>query len=222
MFICFDPAGAANPEIELDVTAALCPKTTDMSAVKGASVSLYSLHPGLCVTDLVIQKQAASLMGHDSSFPALPTEVLDVVASYISADDQESLHAFCSVSRSWYSGGVEHLYRFPKITGRNFDLFIRSICPSVNLHVRQNGLADLIRVLDMSHLVYNGSKSLTARLLNRVKNKLEVFVAPTATFGYVQRFILNPSELDIKLTSLFSFQCQLFGSHCQVRTTSRT
>ena len=35
----------------------------------------------------------------------------------------------------------------------------------------------------MSRLVYNGSKSLTARVLGRVKGQLEVFIAPAATFS---------------------------------------
>ena len=36
----------------------------------------------------------------------------------------------------------------------------------------------------MSGLVHNGSKSLTARLLGRVKNNLDEFIAPQASFGY--------------------------------------
>ena len=35
----------------------------------------------------------------------------------------------------------------------------------------------------MSRLVYNGSKSLTARVLGRVKGQLEVLIAPAATFS---------------------------------------
>ena len=41
----------------------------------------------------------------------------------------------------------------------------------------------------MSSLVHNGSKSLTARLLGRVKTRLEEFVAPQASFAYVLHFI---------------------------------
>lgn len=37
----------------------------------------------------------------------------------------------------------------------------------------------------MSGLVHNGSKSLTARLLGRVKGRMEEFVAPQASFAYV-------------------------------------
>lgn len=69
------------------------------------------------------------------------------------------------------------------ITGNNFNAFVRAICPSVNAHIRRNGLAELVRRLDMSSLVHNGSKSLTARLLGRVKTRLEEFVAPQASFA---------------------------------------
>ena len=41
----------------------------------------------------------------------------------------------------------------------------------------------------MSGLVHNGSKSLTARLLGRVKKRLEEFVAPQASFAYVIHLI---------------------------------
>jgi len=43
----------------------------------------------------------------------------------------------------------------------------------------------LVRVLDMSMLVHNGSRSLTARILGRLKGSLEYFVAPQASFASV-------------------------------------
>ena len=84
---------------------------------------------------------------------------------------------------------VAYLYDNPIITGRNYDSFVRAMCPSVNAHVRRNGLAELVRRLDMSGLVHNGSKSLTARLLGRVKKSLEEFVAPQASFAYVMHLL---------------------------------
>ena len=49
----------------------------------------------------------------------------------------------------------------------------------------------------MSSLVHSGSKSLTARLLGRVKSKLEEFVAPQASFAYVTSLsISHRSEAD--------------------------
>lgn len=114
----------------------------------------------------------------------LPQEVLQQVFFYL-ARNQKTLHACSLTSSSWYSASVAYLYENPKITGKNYDSFVRAICPSVNAHIRRNGLAELVRRLDMSSLVHNGSKSMTARLLGRVKTRLEEFVAPQASFAYV-------------------------------------
>lgn len=114
----------------------------------------------------------------------LPQELLQQVFSYL-YENQKTLHACSLTSPSWYLASVGFLYENPSITGKNYDSFVRAICPSVNAHVRCNGLAELVRRLDMSGLVHNGSKSLTARLLRRVKTRLEEFVAPQASFAYV-------------------------------------
>ena len=119
---------------------------------------------------------------------SLPAEILNQIFAYIAAHDharQHTLHSCSLVSRSWYSNSISYLYDSPNIEGRNFDTFVRAICPSVNAHIRTNGLAELVRKLDMSRLVHNGSKSLTARLLGRVKGRLEEFVAPQASFAFV-------------------------------------
>lgn len=118
----------------------------------------------------------------------LPQEVLQQIFSYLTGN-QNTLHACSLTSLSWYSASVGYLYEGPVITGKNYDAFVQAICPSVNAHVRRNGLADLVRRLDMSSLVHNGSKSLTARLLGRVKTGLDEFVAPQASFAYVMHFI---------------------------------
>lgn len=121
----------------------------------------------------------------------LPIEVLQSIFSYSTVCDQPTLYACTLVSRAWYSASASSLYKSPVIVGKNFDAFVRAICPSVNAHIRTNGLADLVRTLDMSALVHNGSKSLTARILGRVKEKLEEFVAPQASFAFV------PSDLPL-------------------------
>ena len=118
----------------------------------------------------------------------LPQELLQQIFSYL-ATDQKTLHACSLTSSSWYLASVAYLYDNPIITGKNYDAFVRAMCPSVNAHVRRNGLADLVRRLDMSGLVHNGSKSLTSRLLGRVKRGLEEFVAPQASFAYVIHLI---------------------------------
>lgn len=85
----------------------------------------------------------------------------------------------------WYGAAIEPLYESPLITGRNYEKIVATLCPSINAHVRKNGLANLVKTLDLHRLVYHGSKSKTARLLGRVKDQLEVFIAPQATFGFV-------------------------------------
>lgn len=46
-------------------------------------------------------------------------------------------------------------------------------------------LGGLVRRLDLSRLVHHSSNSMTARLIGRVKENLEVFIAPAAGFSYV-------------------------------------
>ncbi len=120
-------------------------------------------------------------------FGQMPLELLDEIFSYVShfPSSQLDLCACSYVSRSWYLASARFLYRSPRISSRNFDQFVRTICPSVNAHIRTNGLSELVRVLDMSMLVHNGSRSLTARILGRLKGSLEYFVAPQASFASV-------------------------------------
>lgn len=112
----------------------------------------------------------------------LPPELLEIIFSHVK--DQPTLHASTLAgSRTLYKSATPLLYANPIIYGSNFDPFVRAICPSVNAHIRTNGLAELVQRLDMSRLVHNGSKSLTARILGRVKGNLEEFVAPQASFA---------------------------------------
>lgn len=138
---------------------------------------------------------------------ALPLEIVQNIISYIfpphrvvrkspssgQLDAPKTLAACCLVSRVWYAGAVAALYETPVITGRNYDRFAAIICPSINAHIRTNGLANLVKCLDMGNLVHHGNRSLTARLLGRVKDHLAAFTAPQATFGYV----MNCSNRDL-------------------------
>ena len=116
----------------------------------------------------------------------LPSELLLQILTHLSPHDefyQPDLFSLTLVSHAWYAAAIPLLYHSPRISGRNFKSFVNTVCPSINAHVRRSALADLVRRLDMSRLVHDGSKSLTARLLGRVKGGLEVFVAPQASFA---------------------------------------
>lgn len=115
----------------------------------------------------------------------LPDEIIIQILDHVSRtrESQYTLASCCQLSRQWYNAAVPFLYDSPYLYGKNFDPFVKAICPSINLHVRKSTLADLVRVLDMRTLVHQGSKSVTARLLGRTKNNLEAFVAPVASFA---------------------------------------
>ena len=117
--------------------------------------------------------------------PYLPPEILLLIVSFIppGPEAQPTLHALTLVSRLWYSAAIADLYRCPSIEGRRFNPFLSTICPSINARVKKNGLGDLVVKLDMSNLVHESSKSMTARLLGRVKGGLKVFLAPQASFA---------------------------------------
>jgi hypothetical protein len=118
--------------------------------------------------------------------PGLPLEIIMLIISFIPVDpqSQSQLYALALVSRSWYSVAVTRLYHSPSVQGRRFEQFVRTVCPSINALIKKNGLGELIVRLDLSQLVHEASKSVTARLLGRVKASLEEFVAPQASFAY--------------------------------------
>lgn len=101
---------------------------------------------------------------------------------------------------------IEPLYEAPYLQGAAYDLFVRTISPSVNARIKvlfssrsssllpikkyekltkrkPSPLSSLVKELDLSHIVHQGAKSTTARLLGRTKSSLEVFVAPQASFA---------------------------------------
>ena len=129
--------------------------------------------------------QSNGLNGHGSFAPSLPYEIIQEILLYFPHDhsSQPILRTCTLISRAWYSATIARLYQHPHITGPNYKSFVDAVCPSINAHIRKNGLAELVKTLDLSTLVHHGSKSLTARLLGRVKGHLEVFVAPQASFA---------------------------------------
>ncbi|KAF2105111.1 hypothetical protein NA57DRAFT_15388, partial [Rhizodiscina lignyota] len=116
----------------------------------------------------------------------LPAEIILEILSYLPLtrpSTQSTLFNVCLVSNDWYQVAIARLYYQPYISGKNFDLFVRTICPSINAHIRKSDLAGLVHVLDLSRLVHHSTKSTTARLLGRTKPKLMWFRAPASSFG---------------------------------------
>jgi hypothetical protein len=115
----------------------------------------------------------------------LPPEILIHIFSYLpnGRASQTTYHAASLVSRSWNLAATAFLYRDPDLSGKNYGAFVRTICPSTKAHIRSSPLAPHVKVLDMTKLTYDGSKSLTARVLGRLKNNLEEFYAPQVSFG---------------------------------------
>ncbi|KGO71415.1 hypothetical protein PEX1_067530 [Penicillium expansum] len=122
----------------------------------------------------------------------LPTEVLVLIAEYIHENwynsdphiSQCTLQRFCSVSRQWYSAGIESLYSRPQLDeGNSFLLFTKTVCPPIRSRERKVHLGSLVKVLNLGALVHHSSNSLTARLLGQVKKSLKTFVAPRVSFS---------------------------------------
>ncbi|KAJ4346185.1 hypothetical protein N0V95_005601 [Ascochyta clinopodiicola] len=115
------------------------------------------------------------------------------------------------VAPQWYDVAIRPLYASPFLAGRAYDLFVRTICPSVLAHIKPTSLSSLIRVLDLSHIIHQGTKSTTARLLGRTKVGLQIFIAPQASFAINCWASLSKCEklkvLDLSLVSeCISFQ----------------
>ncbi|KAL4921018.1 hypothetical protein BDW62DRAFT_175766 [Aspergillus aurantiobrunneus] len=118
----------------------------------------------------------------------LPTEIVIHILSEVTAADeftrQKTLHACCLVSRQWYTCAITLLWEKPRIgSGSSFSKFTNTISPPIGVRKSKWNLGALVHKLDLSSLVHHSSPSLTARLLGRVKENLEVFVAPRASFA---------------------------------------
>lgn len=117
----------------------------------------------------------------------LPDEILLEIISYFDhwniRQRQATLARCCAVNRQWYDVCVPSLYESPYLSGRAYELFVRTICPSVLAHIKPTSLSSLVKTLDLSHIVHQGTKSTTARLLNRTKYSLTTFIAPQASFA---------------------------------------
>ncbi|PYI08839.1 hypothetical protein BO78DRAFT_395423 [Aspergillus sclerotiicarbonarius CBS 121057] len=139
----------------------------------------------------------------------LPTEIVVEIISFAAADDarrQPTLHACCLVSRQWYSVAIPFLYEKPRVTaGTAFKNFTDTISPPIGARKNKIHLGSLVHRLDLSGLVYHSSNSLTARLLGRVKDNLEVFLAPRVSFA------INSLPALSKCTNLKHLDLSLVG-----------
>ncbi|KAI9740494.1 MAG: hypothetical protein M1834_005074 [Cirrosporium novae-zelandiae] len=113
----------------------------------------------------------------------LPPEIILHVLDFLRADRENSdyqvdIYSCCLVSRDWYNASVEHLYPEPWVAGHRFEKFAKTITDS-----RKSDFAKLVKCLDLSMLVHESNASKTARLIGRLKDNLEIFVAPRFSFG---------------------------------------
>ncbi|KAL4808897.1 hypothetical protein BDV18DRAFT_133430 [Aspergillus unguis] len=117
----------------------------------------------------------------------LPTEIVVQILNEIAADEaarQRTLHACCLVSRQWYTCAITLLWEKPRIdNGFSFSRFTNTISPPIGVRRSKWNLGAFVHKLDLSLLVHHSSPSLTARLLGRVKENLEIFLAPRASFA---------------------------------------
>ncbi|KAL3420375.1 hypothetical protein PVAG01_08874 [Phlyctema vagabunda] len=132
------------------------------------------------------QKESIPVVtGTQSKEVLLPVEIISQILSYIPIKEssQPLLWSCALVSRAWYAATIAILYERPFLSGHNFEQFVRTVCPSKIAHIRGSTLAVLVRRLDMGELVHNASKSLTARILGRLKWNIDEFVAPQSSFA---------------------------------------
>lgn len=120
----------------------------------------------------------------------LPTEIVVLIVSFAATDEdddarrQSTMYACCLVSRRWYSAAVAFLYERPRLDkGLSFKKFTDTVCPPIAARKSKLNLGNLVRRLDLSGLVHHSTNSLTARLLGRVRENLEVFIAPSVSFA---------------------------------------
>lgn len=127
-----------------------------------------------------------------TTFGALPVEILLRILDFLDTEANANRHEscmqaciarLCIVNRTFYAVATPRLYQYPILRTDNITSFIASICPSINARVRQNGLAKMVRVLDLGSIRCEMGKFPTARLLSRVKESVEVFVSAQAQFG---------------------------------------
>lgn len=145
----------------------------------------------ICSTDMRSSPLQPNLGSHP---PFLPPEIVTQIISFLprGRPSQAVFYACALVSRVWHTIAIPRLYEAPWIRSTNFAKFIDTVCPSINSHIKTSEFSSHIKILDMSNLVHDGSKSLTARLIGRVKENVEVLIAPQTSFAYVHPKFMPP------------------------------
>ena len=136
-----------------------------------------SLTDRLDLTDLV----AADAEKPEHYAPVLPVEIIHEIydqAKVSTLFQRCILHTMCLVCRSWYAALVGFLYNSPHNHMSRFRRFVDVICSPTNAQTPNNGLADLIHSLDFGWFRKSTLKIPMKRLLNRVRHRLETFIAP--------------------------------------------
>ena len=124
----------------------------------------------------------------------IPTEIVLQIVSQLDQtlrghERQQTLYNICLVSHQWYSAALSFLYSRPRLEkGNAYRKFTDVLCPPAGLPkttgaMNSKDLGALVRRLDLSRLVHHSSNSMTARLIGRVKENLELFIAPAAGFS---------------------------------------
>lgn len=119
----------------------------------------------------------------------LPTEIVIQIVSLVDRslsgyERQKALYTICLISHQWYSAALSFLYVRPRLEkGNTYRKFTATLCPPAGAPKTSKDLGGLVRRLDLSRLVHHSSNSMTARLIGRVKDNLEVFIAPASGFS---------------------------------------
>ena len=115
----------------------------------------------------------------------LPTEIVVQIVHFIATttEDQErqgTLHACCLISRHWYSVAVSFLYGRPVFRdGIALKRFADTVCSPNHAQKSRLNLGSFVRYLDLNYRSHDGTNILMAKLLSRVSENLEVFIAPS-------------------------------------------
>ncbi|KAF8244639.1 hypothetical protein K440DRAFT_609075 [Wilcoxina mikolae CBS 423.85] len=146
-------------------------------------------------------------------------EILCLVLEFVGAGQQDVYASTSKVSRLWYHASQPFLYRYPKITGKNYGKFVATISPS-STNIKPCALGSLVKRLDLSALVHEGRPSHNARLLRRVQASVEEFIAPQSSFGYNCIVALGHCQrlrvLDLSLVSQSVNLDELFRHICDL------